>query len=95
MDIYILDSFSGDRARPPDAQTRSLDFHDDYGEFSQLGALGPIFDQDVKNLAEVQRGLNASHTRETITATYQESRIRHFHNTLGKYINKHPRAPER
>jgi len=34
----------------------------------------------------VQKGLKASHSGKVLTARYQELRIRHFHQTLKRYI---------
>jgi hypothetical protein len=48
--------------------------------------LGALFDQDANNLPEVQKGLMASKTRKVLTASYQELRIRHFHETLARYL---------
>ena len=50
-------------------------------------ALGRIFDQDGANLPQVQRGMKASKTGEAVLANYQEIRIRHFHQTIDKYLD--------
>ena len=52
----------------------------------QLGGLGAIFEQDTSNLARVQRGLRGSAKRTVTLGEYQEARIRHFHETLDKYL---------
>jgi nitrite reductase/ring-hydroxylating ferredoxin subunit len=44
--------------------------------------LGPIIDQDMSNLARVQKGLRAARHRHIVTAGYQEVRLRHFHHRL-------------
>lgn len=51
-----------------------------------LGQLGAILEQDMRNLPHVQRGMKASGNRKLHLARYQESRIRHFHHTLDKYV---------
>ncbi len=86
MDIYLLDAYPSDQPRPPDAQTIRLDYDQKYAEAEALGLLGALFDQDANNLPEVQKGLMASKTRRAITASYQELRIRHFHETLATYL---------
>jgi len=53
-----------------------------------LGAgLAAVFDQDLANLAAVQKGMKASANRRIELGHYQESRIRHFHQTLDKYLS--------
>ena len=49
--------------------------------------LAAVFDQDLSNLKYVQEGMDASKTGALQLGHYQESRIRHFQNTLMKYIN--------
>lgn len=53
-----------------------------------LGQLGAILEQDMDNLPHVQTGMEASKNGELQLAHYQESRIRHFHRTLDKYLAK-------
>ncbi len=50
-------------------------------------ALASVFDQDMANLPYVQDGMKASANRELQLGNYQEIRVRHFHQTLDKYIN--------
>lgn len=49
-------------------------------------ALAGVFDQDMENLPYVQQGMKASANHRLELGHYQESRIRHFHATLDKYI---------
>jgi len=49
--------------------------------------LAGVFDQDLANLEAVQKGMKASANRRIELAHYQESRIRHFHGTLDKYLS--------
>jgi hypothetical protein len=53
-----------------------------------LGSAGFVADQDTENLRRVQKGLRATHKRGVTLANYQESRIRHFHNTLDSYVGE-------
>lgn len=50
-------------------------------------ALAGVFDQDMANLPYVQTGMKASKNKAIELGHYQESRIRHFHRTLDKYLN--------
>lgn len=54
------------------------------------GQLGSIFDQDMANLPYVQQGLKSSPNNRVELGAYQESRIRHFHATLDKYLDAAP-----
>ena len=49
-------------------------------------SLATVFDQDLSNLRYLQEGLKSSATGKVQLGEYQESRIRHFQNTLTKYI---------
>ena len=51
------------------------------------GGLGRVFDQDFSNLKMVQKGLKNLQSGEVVLGNYQEIRIRHFHQTLDKYIH--------
>jgi nitrite reductase/ring-hydroxylating ferredoxin subunit len=51
-----------------------------------LGALGGVFDQDMDNIPYVHEGLKASKSGLVQLGDYQEIRIRHFHQTLDKYL---------
>jgi len=51
--------------------------------------LAAVFDQDLGNMPEIQAGLKASKNQQVHLATYQESRIRHFAETLDKYLAKY------
>jgi len=57
------------------------------GSFADhLGQLGVVLEQDMKNLPSVQQGMRESVNRRLELGVYQESRIRHFHETLDKYL---------
>jgi phenylpropionate dioxygenase-like ring-hydroxylating dioxygenase large terminal subunit len=51
------------------------------------GALANVFDQDMANLPYVQTGMKASANKLMELGHYQDSRVRHFHATLDKYID--------
>lgn len=51
-------------------------------------ALGDIFDQDTGNMAWMQEGMGASKKRAATFSNYQESRIRHVHQTLDMYLGQ-------
>ena len=59
----------------------------------ELTGIGFIFDQDMGNIPEVERGIRASKSGKLTYANYQESRLRHYHQTMDKYIAKGPFKP--
>jgi len=50
--------------------------------------LAAILDQDMGNLAVIQRGVRSSRKGAMTLARYQENRIRHFHQTLESYLGE-------
>lgn len=73
---------------PPPAECTFLDLDDDYTLAPEFGSnLTKIFNQDFINHRMVQKGLHTVPTGETIFANYQESKIRHFHDTLNKWLS--------
>jgi phenylpropionate dioxygenase-like ring-hydroxylating dioxygenase large terminal subunit len=85
MEVRLLGLF-GEGQAPEPAKLRVLGPDDDIMEATELGALCPIFKQDMANLPRVQQGLRASRSRTVNLAQHQEVRIRHFHQTLEKYL---------
>ena len=56
----------------------------------ELTGIGVIFDQDMSNIPEVEAGMRTSKKGAVTYANYQESRLRHYHQTIDKYIAKGP-----
>ncbi len=72
---------------PPPAKCTFLDIDDDYTLASEIGSsLAKIFNQDYVNHRMVQKGLHSHPKGETIYASYQETKIRHFHDTLERWL---------
>lgn len=74
--------------RPPSAPIIELGFDETFGSVPELGLLAHIFDQDMSNLPNVQKGLRGAdqqHAYATL-GQYQECRISHFHETLDRYL---------
>jgi phenylpropionate dioxygenase-like ring-hydroxylating dioxygenase large terminal subunit len=74
--------------RPKPAKIHWLEPGQDWAYATELGRLTSTVNQDTLNLPEVQRGLKAlARSQDSIPlASYQESRIRHFHHTLAKWV---------
>lgn len=86
--MYMLPLPEG-AERPPAAKCTFLDLDDDYTEAREFGSrLTKIFNQDGLNHASVQKGLHSHPKGETIYASYMESKIRHFHETLNRWLER-------
>jgi phenylpropionate dioxygenase-like ring-hydroxylating dioxygenase large terminal subunit len=87
MEIIVLMRFPEGAPRPADVPIIKLDKDQQFSEAEPLaGGLGKVFDQDFSNLKMVHKGLKNLQSGEVVLANYQESRIRHFHQTLDKYV---------
>ena len=47
----------------------------------------------MSNIPEVESGMRTSKKGKVTLANYLESRLRHFHQTIDKYIAKGPLKP--
>ena len=56
MECFFLSPFQGER--PPPAKERKLGPDDPWTDAPELGMLAKVFEQDVFNMAKVQKGLN-------------------------------------
>lgn len=84
MEVRILDYVEKGKPRPRAVPMKLLD--EDQNWASALGVMGSILDQDMGNLPHVQAGMQVSKNKKLHLANYQESRIRHFHQTLDGYL---------
>lgn len=83
MEVRLLGRLTPGQVAPVPAMTM-LEPHESFAD--HLGQLGAVLEQDMANLPSVQTGMAASKTGKLQLARYQESRIRHFHATLDKYL---------
>lgn len=86
MEVMFLKRVPKKGPRPEPCKMRMLSANEAWSTAAELGALGPIFDQDMGNLPYVQEGMRTSKKQAISLANYQEIRIRHFHQTLEKYV---------
>jgi len=87
MDVMLLEPLPATGPRPAPSPTRHLGEGERWADAPELGYLGRILDQDTATLGRVQRGLEVPGPDVTL-AGYQESRLRHFHATLGSYLGE-------
>jgi phenylpropionate dioxygenase-like ring-hydroxylating dioxygenase large terminal subunit len=86
MDVMILKRVKKDTPKPAGCPTHLLSENEKWSDAAELGALGPIFDQDMGNMPVVQEGMHAAKLKQINLANYQEVRIRHTHTVLDKYM---------
>ncbi len=85
--MYLAPTPAG-QPRPPAAPVHQLGPDDDWVDAPELGMLAKVFNQDVVNMPEVQKGLKAMKGQEVIFANYGETKPRHFHMLLDQWIAK-------
>ena len=86
MEIMFLFAKRPDGSHPAPAKMTWLGPDEQWSDAPELGASGMVVDQDSDNLMRIQKGLRASKKPGVTFANYQESRIRHFHQTLDAYM---------
>jgi len=74
--------------KPVAPPVRWLAEGEDFADITELGLLGPVFDQDYFNLPYLQQGLHTTRKPGITLANYQESRIRHFHRLLEQWLSR-------
>lgn len=88
MEIMVLCQLPTGAEHPGDCPARRMGEDELFSEAPELGpGLGTIFDQDLFNMPMIQKGMHNVESRELVLANYHEVRIRHFHQTIDKYIN--------
>lgn len=85
MEVRLLSLTPPGQPIPPSVPMRLLEEHEPWAV--ALGVLGSILDQDMGNLPHVQAGMKASKNKLLQLSNYQEVRVRHFQQTLDKYLN--------
>lgn len=90
MDIFLLTRYPEGTESPQDAPTYSLAVDQPFSDAADVMGAGfaNVFNQDGANLPQVQKGLKASKKGAVTLGNYQEVRIRHFHQTLDKYLSR-------
>jgi len=88
MEVRILTRVPPGQAIPRGVPMKFLTDEQPWTEAPELGVLGAVFEQDMSNLPYVQEGLHASKNGQVNLGNYQEIRIRQFHQTLDKYLNR-------
>ena len=86
MEVMILKRPERGQPRPRPVPVHLLRDDEPWSAATEIPILGPVIDQDMSNMPFVQEGLVASATGRVQLGAYQEIRIRHFHQTLDRYL---------
>jgi hypothetical protein len=84
MDVYLLSPFAGERPKP--AAVQWLDAEESWIDAKVLGSTGRILDRDSFNIPRVQLGLRSAPAEGLPFSLYQESKVRHFHHLLDRWL---------
>ena len=89
MNVRLSSPLPGNGVCPPPVKINHLDFDDFFSDkATEFGLAAHIFDQDLSNLPNIQRGIKTAspaHSKCTL-GRYQEQRIQHFNNLLSKTL---------
>jgi phenylpropionate dioxygenase-like ring-hydroxylating dioxygenase large terminal subunit len=86
MEIFFLFPKAADGSHPKPAPIVWLQEDEPWSTVESMGSAAMVVDQDTDNLKRIQKGLRATKKPGVTLANYQESRIRHFHQTLDRYM---------
>jgi phenylpropionate dioxygenase-like ring-hydroxylating dioxygenase large terminal subunit len=87
MEIFLMMRYPEDEPRPRDCAMIFVDADQRFADTEGISAgLATVFDQDFSNLPQVHKGLKNLVSGQVELGNYQEVRIRHFHQTLDKYM---------
>ncbi len=88
FEVFFLRPVPKDGNRPEPASPTFLSLEQSFTEAEGMDpGFGGILDQDTENLLLQQEGFEATAKQGQTLGNYQEIRIRHFENTVDKYLN--------
>jgi phenylpropionate dioxygenase-like ring-hydroxylating dioxygenase large terminal subunit len=87
MECMYLAPIPDDGNYTPVSEIHWLGADDDWTDAPELGSLAGVFNQDVRNMAFVYEGMKASAREHVRLADYNETKIRHFHQLYGEWID--------
>ncbi len=88
MEMFFLFPKAEDGSHPPTPEIIWLTEEEPWSKVEAMGSAAMVVDQDTDNLMRIQKGLRTTRKPGITLANYQESRIRHFHQTLDAYMAK-------
>ena len=86
MEVMYLAPIPENGEKPPSPPIHWLGADESWTEAPELGLLARVLNQDDANLRWVQQGLHATQKPCVQFAEYAETKIRHFHELLGRWV---------
>ncbi len=86
MDVIVLKRVAKGAERGLPVAEQKLGIDEPWSDAPSLGALVPVFEQDMSNLPQVQEGLHASGSGVVHFGLYSEMRIRQLHVKIAEMI---------
>ena len=86
--IYLAPIPENDTPYEPCRTIHWLGADDDWTDAPELGMLAKVFNQDIRNLPHVQTGMHTMARDYVQLADYNETKPRHFHMVLEKWLEK-------
>ena len=86
-ELFIMNPVAAGEPIPPPAKIHWLGADEKFADAPELAAIGAAYDQDLANLPRIQKGLRATPMTTVKLSQHQESQIRNFHRTLGRYVD--------
>ena len=87
MEVRVIARVKEGEPRPAGVPFHLLGEDETWSDAPELGVLGGVVDQDMENMELTHEGLKASKNQRVELGDYQEVRLRHFHQTLDRYLN--------
>ena len=87
MDVILTAPWPEGRPKPPAAVQRTLAEDQSWTEAPELGTLARIIDQDLGNMAAIQKGLKAKSRPFVWFSAYQEGKIKNFHENYERWMS--------
>ncbi len=86
MHVMLLAPWPEGKPKPPPKAARFLGPDDHWTQAPELGGLAKIFEQDVGNIPQVQKGLKTKQPPYVWNSAYQESILRNFHRNYAERL---------
>lgn len=86
MEVMFLAPIPEKGEHSPVREIHWLGYDDSWTNAPELGLLARVLDQDEANLPYVQKGLHATNKTYVQFADYGETKIRHFHQLLQRWL---------
>jgi phenylpropionate dioxygenase-like ring-hydroxylating dioxygenase large terminal subunit len=91
FEVMVLQRLPKGATKPKGVAPTRLNADQTFSDAKELGVLGGVFDEDLNNLPHMQQGMKVAAMngrKGLLLGDYQESRIKHLHAMIDRYIEK-------